>query len=338
MRGVMHINSASSGVMNRNEPVKKINVGRVIANRPLCRSHFRLTVSLPAFAPAEPGQFVHLGPATTEVDEYREFSADGDGDLAAWQRRVTSPMLRRAFSISGFRAVGAGIELDVIYRVVGKGTAWLSKLSSGATVSVLGPLGLPFPIHPEKTHAWMVAGGVGLPPMLWLSAALETAGKNRIAFCGAQTADLLAVTMCGDPAPSADGRTATLSAKEFAASGTPVVISTDDGSLGYHGHIGAALEAYHQAGSCDADDLVVYTCGPERMMAFVARFCLDRGIECYVCMERSMACGTGMCQSCVVPVHDDGVGASAWQYRLCCKDGPVFRAEDVLWEGPAISR
>ncbi len=316
----------------------KIHPGYVVTNRRLCREHYRLTVHVSAFAPAEPGQFVHLGPTATGAEGYREFPDDGGGDLTAWQRSVTSPMLRRAFSMAGVRAVDTGVELDVIYRVVGKGTAWLSGLTSGAAVSVLGPLGLAFPIHPEKAHAWMVAGGVGLPPMLWLSAALERTGKRRIAFCGAQTADLLAVSMRGEPAPSTDGRTATLSAKEFAASGTPVVISTDDGSLGYHGHIGAALTTYYESQPCVADDLVVYTCGPERMMAFVARYCLDRGIECHVCMERSMACGTGMCQSCVVPVHDDGDGANAWQYRLCCKDGPVFRAEDVLWEEPAIAR
>ncbi len=315
----------------------KINVGRVVANPQLCREHYRLTVRLAGFAQAEAGQFVHLSPTADMLTEYREFSTSGSWDGAGWLRTVANPMLRRAFSIAGMRAVGDDVELDVIYRVVGKGTSWLSRLVSGSSLSVLGPLGLPFPIHSTKPHAWMVSGGVGLPPMLWLSEALAKVGKKAIAFCGAQTADLLAVTMSGERSPRADAANATLSAKEFAASGTPVVISTDDGSLGFSGHIGAALTAYHKAQSCDADDLVVYTCGPERMMAFVARFCFDRGIECHVCMERSMACGTGMCQSCVVPVRDDDTDG-AWRYRLCCREGPVFSAEDVLWESPAMAK
>jgi len=315
----------------------KINVGRVVANVGLCREHYRLTVRLADFAKAEPGQFVHLCPVADEDTAYQEFAASQPWDGTRRRRRLVSPMLRRAFSIAGLRRAAGGIELDAVYRVVGKGTAWLSTLGTGSTLSVLGPLGVPFPIHPVKRHAWMVAGGAGLPPMLWLAKALTQAGRAGVALCGAQTADLLAVTVSGEPAPREDASEATLAAAEFAASNTPVVISTDDGSLGFHGHIGAALTAYHQAWDKDGDDLVVYTCGPERMMAFVARFCMDRAIECHVCMERAMACGTGMCQSCVVPVHDDAA-VDSWRYRLCCKEGPVFRADHVLWEEPAPAR
>jgi len=207
----------------------------------------------------------------------------------------------------------------------------MASLPVGASLSVLGPLGHGFPISATRSHAWMVAGGVGLPPMLWLAGSLAEAGKNAIAFCGAQTSSLLALTM-SDTAPARDATSAAMAAMEFATSRTPVVISTDDGSLGFHGHIGAAMSAFADTNPVDARDLVVYTCGPERMMEFVAEFCIGRGIECYVCMERAMACGTGMCQSCVVPMRDDS--ADGWHYRLCCTDGPVFPAGEVLWHQP----
>ena len=73
--------------------------------------------------------------------------------------------------------------------------------------------------------------------------------------------------------------------------------------------------------------------GPGPSMRFVARYCLARAIACYACMERSMACGTGLCQSCVVPVHDDE-DSEGWRYRLCCREGPIFDAADLLWETP----
>ncbi|MFQ5473626.1 MAG: dihydroorotate dehydrogenase electron transfer subunit, partial [Dehalococcoidia bacterium] len=81
---------------------------------------------------------------------------------------------------------------------------------------------------------------------------------------------------------------------------------------------------------------VVYTCGPERMMQFVAGYCADRGIECYACMERSMACGMGTCQSCVVPVRNES-DEQGWSYRLCCTEGPVFNAREIIWEPMSIS-
>ena len=108
-------------------------------------------------------------------------------------------------------------------------------------------------------------------------------------------------------------------------------ISTDDGSLGFHGHIGAALAAYADANPGPTDEIVVYTCGPEIMMRGVADLCDARGIECYACMERSMACGTGLCQSCVVSVHDE-TAPDGWRYQLCCTDGPIFETTQIKWD------
>lgn len=315
------------------EQLAQIRTADVIANVPLCREHFRLTLHVGDFPDARPGQFVHLCPAGDEAIEYRMHELPADEAVwpavsREWRQRLDEPMLRRAFSIAGLR----NGEVDVIYRIVGAATRWMSGLNAGDHVSALGPLGNAFPISTTKRHAWMVAGGVGLPPMLWLAEALHAAGRQAVALCGARSRDLMPLTLTdGQERPSADARTAALCTAEFNAVNTPVIFATDDGSLGLRGYIGAALEAYYEAANIPASDLILYTCGPEIMMRGVARFAAERGIECHACVERAMACGLGTCQSCVVPVRD-ATDAAGWRYALCCTAGPVFDAREVLWE------
>ena len=298
-----------------------IRVAAVTANEPVCRAHLRLTLRVPELLSARPGQFVHLRPASGEA-------TTGGGDWSA-----TGPLLRRAFSVAGLRRTADHVLLDVIYRVVGKGTRWLAGLRPGDEASVLGPVGNGFPLDESKPIAWLVAGGVGLPPMLWLAEVARQAGKQVVAFCGAQTRALLPLTVDEDCPPHVEGREATLSVVEFARHEVPVVVSTDDGSYGFPGHVGAALRAYAEANLVPASELVIYTCGPELMMRFVAEHCAVQNIKCYVCMERAMACGTGLCQSCVVPLRDE-TDAEGWRYALCCREGPVFNANDVIWDDP----
>jgi len=311
----------------------KINTADVVSNVSLCREHHRLTLRVSGFQEAFPGQFVHLGPERSEADHYRTFKWGSSADASAWNTSLTGPFLRRAFSIAGLRAKEAHVQIEVIHRIVGKATRWLATLKPRETVSVMGPLGNRFPVVSGKRHAWLVAGGVGLPPMLWLAELLRSRGISATALCGAQSKDLLPLALYAEAPPDPSARRAAPSAEEFARHDIPVVISTDDGSLGFRGHVGDAMAAFYEAQSIEPADLVVYTCGPERMMAFVAGFCAQVGIECYACLERAMACGTGMCQSCVVPVRDTGPGG--WRYRLCCTEGPVFPAGDVLWHDPA---
>ncbi len=303
----------------------------VLANQPLCRDHYRLSVRVADFASARAGQFVHLCPPTGASRPSADRPDDGSG--TAWAREYALPMLRRAFSIADLRRDSQGVGIDVIYRVVGAASRWMQTLRPGDGVSLLGPLGNHFPISQRKPHAWLVSGGVGLPPMLWLAEALHAAERKAVAFCGAQRADLLALQLDPTTAPDESAKIATPCAAEFARWGTPAVISTDDGSLGFRGYVGSAMAAYHAASPIPAEELVVYTCGPEPMMRFVAEYCTARGIECYACVERNMACGTGMCQSCVVPVRDANDPAG-WSYRLCCTDGPIFEVRDILWHPP----
>lgn len=313
-----------------NSSSRSIQNARVVANTPLCREHFRLTLELEQFPSALAGQFVHLCPALRLDDSAIVESNPRGIHCVSW---TILPLLRRAFSIAGLRREIHGVEIDVIYRVVGAATRWMESLRPDNQASVLGPLGNAFPIAKDKPHAWLVAGGVGLPPMLWLAEKLLAAGKETIAFCGAQSRDLLALTL--DPSAEFDptASRAVSGAAEFANSAVPVVLSTDDGSIGFAGRVGAAMAAYHKANPVSSDRLVVYTCGPEPMMHAVAEYCRDHDIECHVCVERNMACGLGTCQSCVVPVAADA-DRDGWSYRLCCTDGPVFDARRVLWKEP----
>lgn len=316
-------------------PPRLLQTGRVLSNIVICRDHFRLSILVPRFPHAMPGQFLHLAPLTQDVSEYRTFSWDAPPpDFAAWTTEREAPMLRRAYSVADLRPTASGVELDLIYRVVGKGTQWLKTLRKDDELSVLGPLGNSFPISATKNEAWLIAGGVGLPPLLWLAKFLQVAYKNTIMFYGAQTADLLAVRLQEDSPPDSHAREARPCVEELTSLGARAVLSSDDGSIGFHGHVGVALDAFANARPPNPRDVVVYTCGPERMMRFVADFCVSRGIQSYVCMERAMACGTGTCQSCAVSIHAEN-DPDDWRYSLCCTEGPVYAAEQVIWVSPA---
>lgn len=322
--------NGSSGASGR-----AFHEAQVVRNELVTRDHFRLSMAVPHFPPAAPGQFLHVAPPAAASADYRLVNwSDRNHALDSWIDEVTRPMLRRAYSIAGLRMAATHIELDILYRVVGAGTQWLRTLQPGEALSVLGPLGNVFPISPSKKSAWLIAGGVGLPPLLWLAQYLRAAGKNTTLFYGAQTADLLAVTLRGDSPPDPSARTARHCVEELADLSVVAVLSTDDGSVGLRGHVGAALHAFSQAHPPDPHDVVLYTCGPERMMRFVADFCAALELEGYACMERAMACGTGTCQSCAVPVADTSL-PDGWRYSLCCTEGPVYAVRDVCWEVPA---
>ncbi len=309
------------------EPKRAILDARVVGNRLLCRDHYCLTLATPSLPRAVAGQFIHINAAVAPTNGCSSVEQPSD----ARQTAGGAPMLRRAFSMADVRRTDEGVEVDAIYRVVGTGTRWMASLGVGDAVSMLAPLGNGFPINKAKPTAWLIAGGVGLPPMLLTAQSLVAEGVRPVAFYGAQSRDLIALTIDPSVPPRSDAAEAVAAATEFTERDTPVVISTDDGSLGFHGHIGAAMAAYHATNPIKADQLVVYTCGPERMMRFVAEYCVERGIECHVCMERAMACGTGTCQSCVVEVKDADA-QDGWRYELCCEQGPVFDARRVLWE------
>jgi dihydroorotate dehydrogenase electron transfer subunit len=314
----------------------------VASNDPLCREHYRLRLRVSAaqaFPATRPGQFVQLGCRTPNGAMDMQALLGGEHAWSPGQRpQLHQPelcgrlaLLRRPFSLAGRGDDEHGAWLDIIHRVVGVGTDWLSRLQVGDAVDLIGPLGNWFDLPAGKARGLLVGGGVGLPPMFYLAQALQHAGWEAVGFVGAMSRDLLAVTF--DPAepPDAQGQPR-MSALEFARCGFPAVITTDDGSLGLQGRITRGLEMQlAQFSDEQAARTVVFTCGPEPMMHAVAKLAAMHDVDCQVCMEQAMACGMGTCQSCVIRVKSTGAPGRDWVYRLACTDGTIFPAEQLLW-------
>lgn len=288
----------------------------VVRNELLCTEHLSLVLMASDFPCARPGQFLYVGPlgSGSPAGDRRPASVSSGEDAAP------VPFLRRAFSIAGMRRTRGGNEIDLVYRVAGVGTRWLAALDPGDRVDVIGPLGNAFRWPDRGETAWLVAGGVGLPPLAWFARELTAGGQPAVLFLGARTGDLVPLVV----------RTRQGVIRAEGLPQTELVLATEDGSLGYHGDIVAALADHADRHGADIGRVVVYTCGPEGMMSAVARFSAAWSLPCYACLERSMACGIGTCQSCVVPVVDP-TDADGWRYALCCSEGPVFDAAEVRW-------
>ena len=313
-------------------------ISTVQANIPICREHYRLMLRVAGFPSTRPGQFVQVACRQVEHDNGAT-PVELEWPNGAWPKvqdvdlLQPTALLRRPFSLAGRRDLpGGDVELEIIHRVVGIGTDWLSRLCVGDEVELLGPLGNAFTLPAQGQQAVLIGGGVGIPPMLYLGRAL--AGRDGVAFCGALTRELLPLKLVGDAGADA---TPSMCVEEFARHGIPSVVTTDDGSYGFRGFVTQALERYLDSpGSRAADSVVLYTCGPELMMKRVADIAAARGIECQIAVERAMACGMGTCQSCCIRVRKADPSApplpgSQWCYRLACTDGPVFRGADLLW-------
>jgi dihydroorotate dehydrogenase electron transfer subunit len=317
----------------------------------MCREHNRLTLRVPGLPASRPGQFVQVkcrdvdaAPVGAVEEVVREWRP---GEQIVTDHRdllEPTPILRRPFSIAGRR----GEELDLINRDIGPGTAWLAKLREGEQVDLIGPLGVGFETPPPGGIALLVGGGVGIPPMIYLAQRLaelnqdadDESRRKAVAFAGAMQLDLLSLTITDGSLPPPPGRTSQSMAglynvAEFADYGFATIVSTDDGSYGWHGRVTEPLAKYLDAWFDDSWEVgsrrpTIYCCGPEPMMKATAAVAAERGVPCQVAVERAMACGMGTCQSCVIRQKDADTEAG-WRYRLACTDGPVFDAATLLW-------
>lgn len=308
-------------------------LAEVLRNERICEDHYRLVLAAPGFPPSRPGQFVQLQ-CRYPGEQVGAREADwAEGSLPRLtQPELTDrePLLRRPLSLAAVRRhAREAVELDLIYRIVGVGTRWLSSVRPGDALSLIGPLGNAFPIRPDKPRAALVGGGVGIPPMLYLAEALREAGKTAVAFSGARTAGLLPLRLLPNAGVRDDGMPSRCVA-EFAEWDAEAAIATDDGTLGFAGLVSEPFRRWLEAAEVRAADLVVYSCGPEPMMKAVGDICARHGVECLLSLERHMACGMGTCQSCVVKIRDNG--ERKWSYKLCCADGPVFDARQIIWK------
>lgn len=187
-------------------------------------------------------------------------------------------------------------KLRLVYRVAGKGTKEFSDMHAAATLKVMGPLGNGFPKKEKK--AFLIGGGIGIPPMLELAKELDCEKQMVLGY-----------------------RDELFLNDEFKPYGT-VTIATEDGSAGTKGNV---LDAIRKNG-LTAD--IIYACGPTPMLRAIKQYAAEHDIECYISMEERMACGIGACLACVCQSKDKDAHSNVNNKRIC-KEGPVFLAEEV---------
>ena len=218
--------------------------------------------------------------------------------------------LRRPFSIHRVERPGAALgTVEVVFDVVGAGTLALSRLRPHDVVDVLGPLGRPFTPPAAPTGCLLVGGGYGTAPLFFLATELRVR-RCRVDFViGAASAGRL------------------LDAMEAKRLGHSLTLTTDDGSAGRRGLVTDPLgDPLARIGAGQ-----VYACGPMPMLAAVSRVAAAAGVPCQVAVEEQMACGTGICFSCVVPVGTGDGASGPTRMARSCLEGPVFEGTAIAW-------
>ncbi|MBF0483920.1 MAG: dihydroorotate dehydrogenase electron transfer subunit [Candidatus Omnitrophica bacterium] len=207
------------------------------------------------------------------------------------------PFFRRPFSV--FRCQKS---VELFYEVRGKGTEILSAKNKGEVLDVIGPLGTSFSLPSKKVkQVVMIGGGIGVAPFMALSDTLNNKGYELVLLYGGRNKDY------------------TFNMSEFKKNGCKVFVSTDDGSVGVKGKVSVLFNKI----KADAERTMIYTCGPRAMMASVQDFAKKHGLKGECSCEEVMACGVGVCLGCVVKTVNG--------YKTCCKDGPVFRLDEVVF-------
>ncbi len=258
--------------------MKKKITCEIISNERITEGIFSMWISYDLYADVIPGQFVGLYP------------------------KDSSTLLPRPISICEVDSARHAIR--VVYRVVGKGTDEFSALSSGDKIDVLGTLGNGYDLDTAegKSTATLMAGGIGIPPMLELAKRLKQAGHSVNIVLGYRDSD-------------------NFLSDEFAEYGN-VYIATDDGSAGYHGNVVDALNGY----KLNPD--IIYSCGPMPMLRGIKAYAKAHDISSYISLEERMACGVGACLGCVCKTTGLDSHSHVKNARICT-DGPVFNSADV---------
>ncbi|TKJ37178.1 MAG: hypothetical protein CEE38_09810 [Planctomycetes bacterium B3_Pla] len=274
-----------------------------------------------AFANFKPGQFAQLdlsNAALPSPENIPQELCDAAG------RQI---LLRRPFSFAKVNADGDRTFAELLYCVVGPATLRMTTLSSGDSISVIGPLGNGYHVPAGKKKVLLVGGGMGTAPLQHLAQALTDRddGIAIIAFAGAKTVDGLPFEGQLDEISQQLG----FSLPEFATYGIESLVATDDGSAGYHGLVTDCLLHWLENSRLRAEDLIICACGPEAMLARVAQIAGQKNIDCQVSLERRMACGIGLCQSCAVECKVPDSSETA--YKMCCEHGPVFDGREVVF-------
>ena len=229
-----------------------------------------------------------------------------------------SHILRRPFSVYRVHKRGSWAStIEIVFDVRGPGSAYLSQLREHETVDLLGPLGRGFQFPRKRAHCLLVGGGIGATPLFFLADELRDEGHRVDVVMGARTASLL------------------LNPIEARRLGAVCTITTDDGTMGHQGIVTDAMDDMFESTKTD----VVYACGPHPMLAAVTRVATRRKVPVQVAVEELMACGYGVCMTCVMPLRvkitrgDKTIESVT--YARSCTEGPVFNGAHVIWNGHA---
>lgn len=215
------------------------------------------------------------------------------------QDYLADPLLRRPFGVVDVR----GNTFRLLYMLVGKGTRLMTESLAGSEIEFSPSLGNGFKAVKEKNVA-LVAGGVGIAPLLWIAKLLKDNGCTVTLFYGGRNQEDIVLV------------------DEFRPHIDKLVITTDDGSVGEKALVTAPLE--REITSFDR----VYACGPKRMLQAVSELCVANEIPIDVSLDERMACGMGACLGCIIYVKE---GENTVQKR-CCIEGPVFDGKAVVWD------
>lgn len=262
------------GAIEKIEKTGKVKlVAKVVSQEALTEDVFSMWIQADEIAKAaKPGQFISV------------YTKDA------------SKLLPRPISICEIdRANG---RLRIVYRVVGAGTEEFSAYQAGDDITVMGSLGNGFPLDAKGKKAFLIGGGIGIPPMLELAKELDCEKQMILGY-----RDVLFLE------------------KEFEAYGK-VYVATEDGSAGTQGNVIDAI----RANALEAD--VMFACGPTPMLRALKAYALEHGIECWLSLEEKMACGIGACLACVCQSKEVDEHSQVHNKRIC-KDGPVFLAQEV---------
>jgi dihydroorotate dehydrogenase electron transfer subunit len=298
----------------------------VCSNRRIGPGFYRLRLQFTqdgamAFANFVPGQFAQFDLSKTALpspDAVPQELRDASG------RKI---LLRRPFSFAEVTPEEDITFAELLYCVVGPATVRMTTLSAGDRIGIIGPLGRGYRIPDSKKTVLLVGGGMGTPPLQHLAQSLTARdnGIDIVSLAGAKTAKALPFEGRLDEISQTLG----FSVPEFAKYGIESLIATDDGSAGYHGLVTDCLAEWLEKNDLPFDDIIICACGPEPMLARVAQIAAEKNIDCQVSMERRMACGIGLCQSCAVECKVNGSNETI--YKMCCQDGPVFDAGEVVF-------
>ena len=254
---------------------------KIISNQIIGGDYGYLEFSAAAIArQAKPGQFVNI-----RMTDFVE------------------PLLRRPFSIHQIKVT----RVKVIYKILGAGTQILAARKAGEVLDIIGPLGNGFDCSPasgklKKTSPILVAGGMGVAPLVYLAQKLKA--HPPLVLIGAKTKDQV------------------ICQKEFKSLGCRVRVATDDGSSGFKGKVTDLLQSILLS-TIDSRPSTIYACGPHPMLKTVVLCAAENKIVTQLSLEEHMACGVGACLGCVVLTKNG--------YKSVCKDGPVFGGQEIIW-------